>query len=61
MWKALNHSILINEMKIMRSFSLRVVMNLYSKINFEVFYLTQFLMIFDKNKIIGCKLFITKL
>jgi len=31
----------------------------YSKINFEVVYLTQFSIFFEKNKNIGCRLFIT--
>jgi len=34
---------------------------LYSKINFEVIYLIQFSIFLEKNKIIGCRLFITTL
>jgi len=34
---------------------------LYSKINFEVLYLTQFSIFFEKNKIIGGRLFIATL
>jgi len=35
------------------------VCNLYSKINFEVLYLTQILIFLEKNKNIRCRLFIT--
>jgi len=43
MWNALIHSIWINESKVMKSFSLVGLWNLYSaKINFKVLYLTQF-------------------
>ncbi len=34
MWKALNHSILIDEMKVMRSFSFQVVMVFKDSISF---------------------------
>jgi len=33
----------------------------FSKINFEIFHLTQFSIFFEKNKIIGCRFFITTL
>ncbi len=40
--KALNHSNLINEMKIMRNFSLQVIMESLLLNTFEALYLTQF-------------------
>jgi len=96
MWKALNHSILINESKVMRfahylfnvqpsglsvffivswfsfnavdlpffqkerkSYEFFIVCGqlwiFYSKINFKVLYLTQFSVVFEKNKITGCR------
>jgi len=49
-------------MKFMMSFSLPAIIRLlYSKINFKVIYLTQFSIFFEKNKIIGCRLFIPTL
>jgi len=61
MKKALNHSILINEMKFMRSLICGQLWILYTKTNFEVLYLIQFSIFWEKNKIIGCRLFIITL
>ncbi len=57
----MNHSILIDDKKVMRSFSCGQLWILYSKRNFEDLYLTQFLILFEKNKTIRCGLFITTL